>query len=65
MLDDALRRLDALDPRQNRLVELRFFGGLTLEETTHLRGVSVGTVRRDWSLARTWLYRELQRTEPQ
>ncbi|HLG55090.1 MAG TPA: sigma-70 family RNA polymerase sigma factor [Vicinamibacterales bacterium] len=58
-LDDALETLEALHARQSRVVELRFFGGLDLEETAHVLGVSVGTVRRDWSLARAWLYREL------
>ncbi|MGH9309447.1 MAG: sigma-70 family RNA polymerase sigma factor [Vicinamibacterales bacterium] len=58
-LDDALTGLEALDARQSRVVELRFFGGLSLEETAHVLGVSVATVRRDWSLARAWLYREL------
>jgi RNA polymerase sigma factor (TIGR02999 family) len=59
-LDEALGRLEALDPRQSRVVELRFFAGLSLEETAHVLDVSVGTVRRDWSLARAWLYRELR-----
>jgi RNA polymerase sigma factor (TIGR02999 family) len=59
-LDEALERLERLDPRQGRVVELRYFGGLSLEETAHILGVSVGTVRRDWSLARAWLYRELR-----
>jgi RNA polymerase sigma factor (TIGR02999 family) len=58
-LDDALKNLEALDARQSRVVELRFFGGLSLEEAAHVLDVSVGTVRRDWSLARAWLYREL------
>ena len=58
-LDDALRNLEALDLRQSRVIELRFFGGLSLEETAHVLDVSVGTVRRDWSLARAWLFREL------
>jgi RNA polymerase sigma factor (TIGR02999 family) len=58
-LDDALKSLEALDTRQSRVVELRFFGGLSLEETAHVLAVSVATVRRDWSLARAWLYREL------
>ncbi len=58
-LDDALTGLEMLDARQSRVVELRFFGGLSLEETAHVLGVSVATVRRDWSLARAWLYREL------
>lgn len=61
-LDDALRSLEKLHVRHSRVVELRFFGGLDLEETAHVLGVSVGTVRRDWSLARAWLYRELHRT---
>jgi RNA polymerase sigma factor (TIGR02999 family) len=58
-IDDALKALETLHTRQSRVVELRFFGGLDLEETAHVLGVSVGTVRRDWSLARAWLYREL------
>lgn len=59
-LDHALERLAALNPRQSRMIELRFFGGLTLEETAHVLDVSVGTVRRDWSLAQAWLFRELR-----
>ena len=59
-LDDALRRLEALDPRKGRIVEMRFFGGLSLEETAEALNVSVATVRRDWSLARAWLFRELK-----
>ena len=58
-LDDALKTLEALSPRQSRVVELRFFAGLSLEETAHVLDVSVGTVRRDWSLAQAWLFREL------
>src|SRR5215813_248202 len=60
-LDDALNILAELDQRQSRVVELRFFGGLSLEETAEVLKVSVGTVRRDWSLARAWLHRELSR----
>ena len=60
-LDDALNSLEALDPRKSRVVELRFFAGLSLEEVAHVLDVSVATVRRDWSLARAWLYRELGR----
>lgn len=60
-LDDALRALESIAPRQARVVESRFFGGLSLEETAEALGVSVGTVRRDWTLARAWLYRELRR----
>lgn len=62
-LDDALKTLARLNPRHSRVVELRFFGGLSLEEVAHVLDVSVGTVRRDWSLAQAWLYRELDRTE--
>lgn len=58
-LDDALQRLESLAPRQSRVVELRFFGGLSLEETAEALAVSVATVRRDWSIARAWLFREL------
>jgi RNA polymerase sigma-70 factor, ECF subfamily len=60
-LDEALRTLESFAPRQGRVVELRFFGGLSLEETAEVLEVSVGTVRRDWSLARAWLFRELSR----
>jgi RNA polymerase sigma factor (TIGR02999 family) len=58
-LDDALKALAALDARQSRVVELRFFGGLSVTETAEVLKVSEGTVRRDWSLAKAWLYREL------
>lgn len=58
-LDDALQVLEQLDPRQSRVVELRFFGGLTVDETAAVLEVSSGTVRRDWRLARAWLFREL------
>lgn len=58
-LDEALTTLEALDPRQSRVIELRFFAGLSLEDTAEALHVSVATVRRDWSLARAWLYREL------
>jgi RNA polymerase sigma factor (TIGR02999 family) len=58
-LDDALQTLETLNARQSRVVELRFFGGLSLEEAAHVLDVSVGTVRRDWSLAQAWLFREL------
>jgi RNA polymerase sigma-70 factor (ECF subfamily) len=63
-LDEALHTLESFAPRQGRIVELRFFGGLSLEETAEVLEVSVGTVRRDWSLARAWLYRELNRKAP-
>ena len=58
-LDQALRALEALDERQTRIVELRFFGGLTVEETAELLEISVATVKRDWTLAKIWLRREL------
>jgi len=61
-LDQALHELSELDPRHGRIVELRFFGGLTLEETAEVLGISPATVKRDWSLARTWLYRRLNRS---
>ena len=59
-LDDALHRLAQLDPRKSQVVELRFFGGLSLEETAEALKVSTKTVQRDWDLARGWLYRELR-----
>jgi RNA polymerase sigma-70 factor (ECF subfamily) len=62
-LDDALKTLEQLNARQSRVVELRFFGGLNLEEAAHVLNVSVGTVRRDWSLAQAWLFRELSGRE--
>jgi RNA polymerase sigma-70 factor, ECF subfamily len=58
-LDRALRALEALDERQARIVELRFFGGLTVEETAELLQISPATVKRDWTLAKIWLRREL------
>jgi RNA polymerase sigma factor (TIGR02999 family) len=58
-LETALRELESLDPRQARVVELRFFGGLTLGETAELLGVSPKTVQRDWMTARLWLQREI------
>ena len=58
-LDRALEKLSLIDARQARLVELRFFGGLTVEEAAAVLDVAAITVKRDWALARTWLYREL------
>jgi RNA polymerase sigma factor (TIGR02999 family) len=58
-LDRALDRLAALDPRQARVVELRYFGGMTVDEAARVLGVSEKTVKRDWSIARAWLRREL------
>lgn len=60
-LDDALEALAAFDSRKSRVVELRFFGGLSLEETADVLGVSTKTVMRDWEFARAWLQRELDR----
>ena len=59
MIDDALIRLERLDPRQCKIVELRFFGGLTVEETAQALDISPKTVKRDWSVARAWLEAEL------
>ena len=58
-LDAALQKLEALDPDQGRIVELRFFGGLTVEETAAALGISTATVKREWAVAKGWLYREL------
>ena len=60
-LDEALNRLAKINPRRSQVVELRFFGGLTGVEAAAALGVSEGTVERDWSLARAWLYNELNR----
>lgn len=60
-IDEALARLAALDPDQERIVEMRFFAGLTVEETAHVLGRSPRTVKREWQLAKAWLFRELQR----
>jgi RNA polymerase sigma factor (TIGR02999 family) len=59
-LDDALSALAAIDPRKAQMVELRFFGGLSVEETTEVLKVSVETVARDWRLAKAWLRRQLR-----
>ena len=58
-LDEALQKLAALDQQQSRIVELRFFGGLTLEETAEVLHISTKTVQRDWLMARGWLHREV------
>jgi RNA polymerase sigma-70 factor, ECF subfamily len=60
VLDDALTRLAALDPTQARIVELRYFGGLTIEETAEALHSSPATVKREWAMARAWLKRELE-----
>jgi RNA polymerase sigma factor (TIGR02999 family) len=59
-IDEALKRLEKLDERQAKVVECRFFGGLTIEETANTLGISEPTVSRDWKMARAWLNRELK-----
>jgi RNA polymerase sigma factor (TIGR02999 family) len=61
VLDEALTTLAEIDPRKSKMVELRFFGGLSIEETAKVLGVSPGTVRRDWTLAKAWLQREIHK----
>jgi len=63
-LDDALQLLASMDAQQSRVVELKFFGGLSLEDIAEVLGISVSTVKRDWAMARAWLFRELDRTAP-
>jgi len=58
-LDDALKSLAEIDPRQSQIVELRFFGGLSIEETAEVLAVSPGTIMRDWTLAKAWLRRAI------
>ena len=60
-LDDALVSLATFDPRQSQVVEFRYFGGLTIEETAQVLSLSPATVEREWSLARAWLRRELSK----
>jgi RNA polymerase sigma factor (sigma-70 family) len=52
-----------MDPQQSRIVELRFFAGLSIEETSHALGISPATVKRDWSTAKAWLYHEISRND--
>jgi RNA polymerase sigma factor (TIGR02999 family) len=61
VLDDALSRLSSLDARQANIVEMRFFGGLSIDETAHVLGISPATVKREWTTARAWLYDEITR----
>jgi len=61
-LDQALRRLEQVSVRQSRIVECRFFGGLSIEGTASALGISPATVKRDWKMARAWLYREIGRS---
>lgn len=60
VLDDALNRLAVMDPQHARVVELRFFGGLSIDETAEVLEISAATVKRDWSVAKAWLARELR-----
>lgn len=59
-LEESLRRLEACEPRQSRIVECRFFGGMTIEETAEVLGISVASVKRGWAMAQAWLYRDLR-----
>lgn len=59
-LDDALLELGSFDPQQARIVELRFFGGLTIEETAHALNISDSTVKRDWQIAKAWLFNRIK-----
>jgi RNA polymerase sigma-70 factor (ECF subfamily) len=61
-LDAALRDLESLDPRQGQIVEMRFFGGLTIGEISSAMGISASTVKREWAIAKLWLRRELSRS---
>jgi RNA polymerase sigma factor (TIGR02999 family) len=60
-LDDALQQLAAVAPQQSRVVELRFFGGLSIEETATVLGISPATVKREWNMAKAWLHREISK----
>jgi len=60
-LDESLRQLAQLDARQSRIVELRMFGGLTVDQTAAVLGISSKTVKRDWTIARAWLYGDLNK----
>jgi RNA polymerase sigma factor (TIGR02999 family) len=62
-LDESLSSLALVDPRKSRVVELRFFGGLSNKEISEVLGITPGAVRNDWVVAKAWLYRDLQRTE--
>jgi RNA polymerase sigma factor (TIGR02999 family) len=61
-LDDALQELSRFDPQQARIIELRFFGGLSIDETSQILNISPATVKRDWATARAWLHREMSRS---
>ena len=64
LLDEALRRLETFDKRKSQVVELRFFGGLSIEETAEVMKISTISVSRDWNTAKAWLYREISGKEP-
>jgi RNA polymerase sigma factor (TIGR02999 family) len=61
-LDEALSRLEAINERQSQIIECRFFGGMTIEDTAHALNISAPTVKRGWAMARAWLYREMQQS---
>jgi RNA polymerase sigma factor (TIGR02999 family) len=61
-LDEALQELEEIDPQQSRIIELRYFGGLTIEETAEALSLSPATIKREWTTARAWLYRKLNKT---
>ncbi len=63
-IDEALERLAEHDADQARIVELRFFAGLSVDEVAHVMGVSARTIKREWRMAKAWLFRELQRAAP-
>lgn len=62
-LDDALKALAEFDPQKSRIVELRFFGGLSIEETAEVLGIGTATVIRQWKMAKAWLYQEVNKTQ--
>jgi RNA polymerase sigma factor (TIGR02999 family) len=64
-VDEALKRLEQIDPRQSRLVELRFFAGLNVEEAAEVMGISMTSVKREWRSAKAWLHRELAIGRPE
>lgn len=59
MLDEALKKLESIDPERSKIVELRYFGGLSIEETAQVLGIGTATVNRSWRVAKAWLYKEL------
>jgi RNA polymerase sigma factor (sigma-70 family) len=63
ILNDALTRLEELEPRQARVVELRYFGGLSIEQVAGILGVTPRSIKRDWAMARIWLFKEIKGTK--